>query len=130
MYHSIPNLNERMLAVGATNAELSQKSGCCISTTAMMFAKEKPYRNKAFLSFVREHDCISCDWPAELGCIEAHHIKTGGMSTKCGDNLTVPLCNFYARDCHNKADKSPDSAEKFRPFAEKLWREWNERNIR
>lgn len=90
-----------------------------------MIPKEKPYRNEKYLDFVRSHECIECGWPPELGLIEAHHIRTGGIATKCGDNETVPLCGFYARKCHNKADKNPDSYEKYKAFALELFRRFN-----
>lgn len=88
--------------------------------------KLKPVRDPKYLAYIRTMDCLDCGWPAELKGIEAHHIETGGTATKCGDDLTVPLCTFppYGRGCHSKADKSPESAEKYRPIAEKLYREW------
>lgn len=89
-----------------------------------MFPKEKPFRSEKKLAWIREHNCNDCQWPAELGNIEAHHIETGGTATRCGDDLTVPLCNANARGCHPKADKSKQSAEKYRPVAEKLHNEW------
>lgn len=83
--------------------------------------KTKPFRSKKFLAHVRSLDCCECEWPADLGCIEAHHIKTGGTSTKCGDDLTVPLCSINARGCHPQADKSPDSADKYTPIAARIF---------
>lgn len=84
--------------------------------------KEKPYRSAKYLDFVRSHECFDCGWPSELGHIESHHIRTGGIATKCGDNETIPLCGFYARGCHNKADKNPDSYERYKDQAGELFR--------
>lgn len=90
----------------------------------MMFPKVKTYRNEKHLNHVRGLDCLECEWPAdELGMIEAHHIRTGGTSIKCGDDETVPLCGFYARGCHNKADKNPESYEKYKDDAARIFRE-------
>lgn len=89
-----------------------------------MFQKIRPYRNPAYLAFIRTLDCCECQYPAYLGNIEAHHVITGGTSTKGPDNITVPLCGFNARGCHNKADKTPASVERYRPIAEAIFREW------
>ena len=89
--------------------------------------KEKPWRSKKYLAFVRAHDCVDCGWPSRLGNIEAHHIITGGMATKCPDNLAISLCGSNARGCHLKADKNPASADKYRPLAERLHQEWESR---
>lgn len=84
----------------------------------------KTPRDEAYLDFVRLHDCVECGWPAHLGKIEAHHIETGGTSIKCSDYLTVSLCAADARGCHAAADKSPESAEKYRPYALMLQTLW------
>lgn len=89
-----------------------------------MIPKEKPFRSVKYLNHIRLMDCTECGWPAELGNIEAHHIRTGGMATKCGDDETVPLCGYYARGCHNSADKSLDSFEKYQEVARSLFMEW------
>lgn len=91
-----------------------------------MLAKEKPFRSEKYKAWVRTHDCFSCGWPASLGYIECHHVRTGGMGTKTGDDETVSLCGPDARGCHRKADKSPDSVEKYLPIARELFREWRE----
>lgn len=89
-----------------------------------MIPKEKPFRSEKYLGYIRSLDCCECQWPAELGQIEAHHIRTGGVATKCGDDETVPLCGFYARGCHNQADKSSDSFEKYQEKARSLFQAW------
>lgn len=86
--------------------------------------KEITPRDEAFRDFVRTFDCCECGWPAHLGEIEAHHIETGGTSLRCSDYLEVPLCSFKARGCHAKADKLPESAEKYRPIALMLQTLW------
>jgi len=86
--------------------------------------KEMPFRSRKYLMHIRNMPCIECGWPFS----EPHHIETGGMATKCGDNLVVPLCGLNARGCHRKADKSPESAEKYQPIAERLFAEWRGRD--
>jgi hypothetical protein len=85
--------------------------------------KKKPFRSARYLHHIRSLPCCECRYPRS----EAHHIETGGMGTKCGDNLTVPLCGPYARGCHGRADKSKTSAEKYRPIAQRLFAEWSKR---
>ena len=91
--------------------------------------KEIPWRSGKYLAHVRTLDCVDCGWPSNIskGIIEAHHIRTGGVSTKCPDNETVPLCNKKGRNCHGKADKSPHSAGKYAPTALRIFEEWQAR---
>lgn len=63
----------------------------------MKFPKVKPWRSKQYRLFVASKPCCICG--STYGVIP-HHSKTGGMSTKCGDDLCVPLCFF----CHEKMD--------------------------
>lgn len=93
-----------------------------------MIPKVKPFRSVKYLDHIRGMDCLECEWPADLANIEAHHIRTGGMATKCGDDETVPLCGYYARGCHNEADKSPDSFEKYQEIARSLFQSWSVKN--
>ena len=93
----------------------------------MNLQKEIPFRSEKYLAYIRTLKCNDCGWPPDMNgqkLIEAHHIKTGGMATKCGDDETVPLCGFAARGCHNKADKSPDSERKYQPIAKRLFEKW------
>ena len=86
--------------------------------------KGKTPRDAAYLDFVRTFDCVGCGWPAHMNKIEAHHIETGGTSIKCSDYLAVPLCAADARGCHAAADKSPESADGFKPYAAMLNKLW------
>jgi hypothetical protein len=86
--------------------------------------KPKTPRDEAYKEFVRQHDCLDCRWPHELGGIEAHHIKTGGMAIKCSDYETVPLCSPSARGCHRKADKDEIHIKRYELAVERLNREW------
>lgn len=79
--------------------------------------KEKTPRDAAYLDWIRTFDCVGCGWPAHMGCIEAHHVRTGGMAIKGGDYETVSLCSPEARGCHAKADKTPASVKKYLPIA-------------
>lgn len=60
-----------------------------------------PSRNPAYLEHVRSQRCCSCG----LGeGVEAHHWGPGGgMSQKCSDYHTVPLCVRCHRHWHDKA---------------------------
>jgi len=85
--------------------------------------KVKTDRDEKYLAYIRTLPCLDCGWPADVmgkKLIEAHHIETGGTSIKCSDYLTVPLCNAMARGCHPRADKSKNSAELYRPYAERM----------
>jgi hypothetical protein len=82
--------------------------------------KPKPFRSAKYLKHIRSLPCCNCGYPTS----EAHHVETGGMGTKCGDDLTVPLCGPSGRGCHQKADKSKTSVKRYKPLARKLFREW------
>jgi len=82
--------------------------------------KVKPFRSAKYLKHIRSLPCCNCGYPVS----EAHHVETGGMGTKCGDDLTVPLCGPSGRGCHQKADKSKTSVKRYKPLARKLFREW------
>lgn len=92
----------------------------------MKFPKIKPARDMAYRDFVRQHECTDCRWPYNptFNLIEAHHIKTGGMATKCSDYLIIPLCNFWARGCHASADKRKETPKKYLKKVEELQAEW------
>lgn len=85
--------------------------------------KIKPYRSAKYLKHIRSLPCCECGFPIS----EAHHVETGGMGTKCGDDLVVPLCGPQGRGCHQKADKSKASVKRYRPLAKKYSREWQEK---
>lgn len=93
-----------------------------------MFWKEKPARDKKYLAWIRKQDCVSCGWPAHLGNIDCHHIRTNALASKCSDYETVSLCNANARGCHGKADKSKESYERYKPIAERLYNEYQRGN--
>ena len=40
-YVAIPDLNQRMIAVGATNQALADASGACLSTVALLRAQKR-----------------------------------------------------------------------------------------
>lgn len=86
--------------------------------------KNKPFRSESKRAFVRSLPCEDCGWPAHLGEIQCHHVKTGGMGTKIGDEWTVPLCSPNARCCHARADKTPASVEKYLERAKEIHQQW------
>lgn len=87
------------------------------------FFKEKTFISESKRNFIRSLPCNDCGWPPRSEC---HHIRTGGASIKCGDDETVPLCSPipFGRGCHTKADKSPESVEKYKEAAERYHQRW------
>ena len=59
-------------------------------------AKPTTWRSEAYLDWIRAMPCLSCGAPEPS---EPHHVVTGGMSNKCSDAHTVPLCHR----CHRLA---------------------------
>ncbi len=84
--------------------------------------KSIPTRDAEYLKFVRSHRCLLCYW--EGSSIEAHHIYTGGMATKCSDYDTVPLCGFSARGCHSRVDQKKNVPQRFLDEVKRLNDEW------
>jgi len=61
----------------------------------MQFPKHQPHRSEAYLASIRKKNCMCCGAPPP---VDPHHMATGGMSSKCSDLFTVPLC----RACHQR----------------------------
>ena len=64
----------------------------------------KRYTNKKYLKYIESQPCLvnhSCQ-----GDVVAHHTKAGGVSTKCSDHLTVPLCFIHHQHLHNGGHKT------------------------
>jgi len=65
--------------------------------------KDKPFRSKKYLDWVKSLDCCLCGCPSD----EAHHaigVGESGMGTKACDSLTMPMC----RGCHTRFHGSPE----------------------
>ena len=56
--------------------------------------KDPPARRRAYLTYVRAHDCCVCQKPGPS--VAHHHGHGGGMAQKTDDFRCVPLC----RTCH------------------------------
>lgn len=58
----------------------------------------KPARSPEYLAFVRGRRCCvpGCEKPGE-----PHHFGKRGMSQKCDDYRTVPLCPLHHRQFHD-----------------------------
>ena len=70
--------------------------------TILSNPKDKPYRDKAYLSYIESLPCAKCGNESSYYLdIVCHHEKLGGESggtgTKPHDTFTVPLCMI----CHN-----------------------------
>tara|TARA_R110002110_G_scaffold393274_1_gene606948 strand:+ start:369 stop:647 length:279 start_codon:yes stop_codon:yes gene_type:complete len=67
--------------------------------------KQKSFRSKKYLAFVRTLPCSICGTDQD---VVAHHLigvgGMGGMGTKAPDNFTLPLC---AED-HSKIHQEPE----------------------
>lgn len=83
-------------------------------------ARSKGLKDKAYLAFIRSQPCILCDerieWRAFINGIpyrqtsltEAAHVGERGLSQKCSDRETIPLCCAHHRtgkDSHHVLGK-------------------------
>jgi len=59
--------------------------------------RKGPWRDRAYLAWIREMPCIACG--VEDRSEAAHTGRDGGMSMKASDYSCVPLCS----DCHTQA---------------------------
>mgnify|MGYP001611544467 CR=1 FL=1 len=59
--------------------------------------KDRTYRDKKYLDYVRSLSCLICNKEAS-----PHHIITGGIGMKCSDLFTIPLCYQHHHECHTK----------------------------
>ena len=62
-----------------------------------------PYKNRKYLDWVKEQECVVCYAPAD----DPHHIigaKMGGMGMKAPDWAVMPVC----RRCHTLLHEKPD----------------------
>lgn len=57
----------------------------------------KPFRSPLHLAFVRSLPCCIC---FRTFGVEAAHVGRRGMSQKCSDLDTIPLCNLHHREQH------------------------------
>lgn len=67
--------------------------------------KQKKWRSKKYLDFVRSLPCSLCGAPAD----HAHHIigigGMGGMGTTASDYTAMPMCAGCHRSMHDDPDK-------------------------
>ena len=92
--------------------------------------KPKPYKNKAYLSWLHSQGltCMVCGAPQ----IEIHHIQQGAKGR--ADNETVPLCPE-----HHRGRYSPHGADKrafegrymtmMESYAQKLFEQYKEEEL-
>lgn len=76
----------------------------------MLIPKTKPIRDKAHLELIREMPCL-IDSEHSQETVVPHHLTFrecgGGMSSKSGDNFTVPLCYFcHIEQLHKQGETS------------------------
>ena len=65
-------------------------------------SRPDPARDPQYLSWIRTLPCVVCSqWGFKirgyLGTIEAAHVGQRGLSQKCPDRETLPLCVFHHR---------------------------------
>ncbi len=64
----------------------------------MDLTKQKTFRSKKYLEFVRGLPCAVCKKKDET--VVPHHVDAGGVGMKCSDARVIPLCHFH----HNEHD--------------------------
>lgn len=59
-----------------------------------------PLRDKKYLEWVRTLRCHCCvaDWLQQVKRTEAAHVGLRGLSQKCSDRETIPLCARHHRE--------------------------------
>lgn len=66
--------------------------------------RESAWRSPKYLAWVKTLCCVMCGAPAD----DAHHIigtgNHGGMGTKAGDGLVMPMCRHH----HGKIHRTPE----------------------
>ena len=80
--------------------------------------RKKTGKDPAYLKWIRTLPCVCCRWPIfwetlhvqprESGRIEAAHVGGRGLSQKCNDRETIPLCRWHHRtgpESHHRAAK-------------------------
>lgn len=71
-----------------------------------MIPKNKPFRSKKYLAFVRTLPCCVCGSSADA----AHHVtglwNLSGMGLKPDDNMTMPVCDGPG-GCHAQIHSEP-----------------------
>lgn len=61
----------------------------------MKFPKSKTPRDKKYLKYISQQECLLRHDNQCLGEVVPHHIGKGGISIKCSDYETVPVCVFH-----------------------------------
>lgn len=72
------------------------------------FDKDRRYRNRKYLDFIRKKPCVFCNQPPKS---EAHHhlgVLPGGVAEKPSDLMAVPACRTH----HEIAQRDYRLAEK------------------
>lgn len=73
--------------------------------------KQKAWRSKRYLQWVRSLPCCMCGAPAE----DAHHLigvgGMGGMGTKAPDSMSMPVCRRHHDEIHRDPNLWPDQFE-------------------
>ena len=76
-----------------------------------MPAKQKAFRSKKYLKWVKSLPCCMCGGGSE----DAHHIigrgHLGGMGTKAPDNYTMPVCRQHHQEIHQRPELLDDQWE-------------------
>lgn len=60
----------------------------------MNFPKSNIVRDKKYLKWQKGRECLINNHQCDPDTV-AHHINTGGMGMKCGDDETVTLCHYH-----------------------------------
>lgn len=62
--------------------------------------KQKPFRSRKYLDWVKQQPCIICGAQAD----DPHHLVgvggMGGMGTKAPDSMVLPVCRIHHGEIH------------------------------
>ena len=76
-----------------------------------MIPKNKAWRSRQYLAWVRNLPCCVCGRPAD----EAHHVTgvghMGGTGTKAPDWAVMPICRKHHDELHRDPNLWPDQWE-------------------
>lgn len=85
--------------------------------------KKQPARDKRYLGWIKTLPCLDCGYHDTV----PHHVFTGGMSTKCSDYDTIPLCHVCHHEWHTTLGKQGGmSREEMQTVTDRLRAVYNE----
>lgn len=68
--------------------------------------RNKVGKDKAYLAYIRSLPCLCCDPDEQNSPTEAAHVGERGLSQKCDDRETIPLCAKHHRLSKDSAHRA------------------------